>query len=300
MNIRYLKHNEIDKLKWDKCINLSFNGIFYAYSWYLDIVSYQWDALVLDDYQAVMPLTIQKTISFSSIKQPQYASQLGIFTSKLLTNIMVDEFLSFTSSKFKRVEVSLNSFNNTNHSKYSIKKEFTFQLDLILPYKSIYKNFDSKTKRCIQNYKVNMVQVMKQVNLKDFLLLKKNTSKEPITFEELNILRRIIPFAVSHKIGEIIGAYNDKNELVSASFFIKSHEKSINLVSANSDEGIELNAHIAIFDYYIKENAEQPITLDFGESARINEHQFANGFGAIPVGFYRLKKKRWFNSLFSK
>jgi hypothetical protein len=295
MNIRHLKYEEIDKFKWDKCINLSFNGLVYAYSWYLDIVSSQWEALVLEDYQAVMPITSKKTLSFYTIQQPQYANQLGIFTSKFLNSQMVDEFLSVINDKFNRVELCLNSFNKTNHSKYKIKNEITYQLDLISPYKALYLNFDDEIKKKVKYYKVNMVQVMKHVNLKDFLLLKKNTSSEPITFENLNILRRIIPFAVSHNIGEMIGAYNNKNELISASFFIKSHQKSINLLSANSEEGHALSADVAILDFYIKENADQNLTLNFGESTINHFQTFAKGFGAIPVSYLCVKKKRWFN-----
>jgi hypothetical protein len=298
--IKHLKHSEIDKLKWDKCINQSFNGVFYAYSWYLDIVSYQWEALVLDDYQSVMPLTVQKTITFYSIQQPPYAFQLGIFTSKLLNSKMVDEFLSVINSKFKRVEICLNSFNKPTHPKYTSKKEFMHQLDLISPYNSLYLNFDSKTKKRIKYSKVNQVSVIKQVNLKDFLLLKKNTSTEPITFEHLNILRRIIPFTISHNIGEILGAYNSKNELVSASFFIKSHQKCINLLSATSLEGHALSADVAIFDQYIKDNAERTLTLDFCGSVMNHQNSFAIGFGAIPVSYSRLKMKRWYDYLILK
>jgi len=300
MNIRYLKHEEIDKTKWDKCINLSFNGLVYAYSWYLDIVSSQWEALVLEDYQAVMPITSINTLSFYSIQQPQYANQLGIFTSKFLNSELVDEFLSNVSNKFSRVEICLNSFNKPNHSSFLVKKEIMYQLDLISPYKTLYLNFDDEIKKKVKQYKINMVQVMKHVNLKDFLLLKKNTSKEPITFENLNILRRMIPFAISHNIGEMIGAYNNKNELISAAFFIKSHQKSINLLSANSDEGHALSADAAILDFYIKENAEQNLTLNFGEGSSNQLQTFAKGFGAIPVNYCCVKKKKWYNFLLFK
>jgi len=44
--IIYHKHHEIDRDRWDECIRKSFNGIIYAYSWYLDIVSPQWEALI--------------------------------------------------------------------------------------------------------------------------------------------------------------------------------------------------------------------------------------------------------------
>ena len=53
--ISCLENKAIDKPKWDALIAEC--GNIYAYSWYLDIVHPGWDALVDDDYQAVMPLT---------------------------------------------------------------------------------------------------------------------------------------------------------------------------------------------------------------------------------------------------
>ena len=58
--IKYLQHKEIDKAKWDACIEQAPNGLIYSYSWYLDAMSKHWDALVLKDYEAVMPLTWNK------------------------------------------------------------------------------------------------------------------------------------------------------------------------------------------------------------------------------------------------
>ncbi|HRF18349.1 MAG TPA: hypothetical protein PK977_09275 [Chitinophagaceae bacterium] len=59
-NIRYLTHREIDKAKWDYRVSSSSNGLIYAYSYYLDTMSKNWDALVLNDYEAIMPLVWNK------------------------------------------------------------------------------------------------------------------------------------------------------------------------------------------------------------------------------------------------
>ena len=51
--IKYLTHNNIDKTRWDECIRRSFNGNIYAWSWYLDIVHPQWEALIENNYERV-------------------------------------------------------------------------------------------------------------------------------------------------------------------------------------------------------------------------------------------------------
>ena len=61
--IRYLSQAQIDKKKWDECIDRADNGLIYPYSFYLDALSKNWDALVLNDYEAIMPLTWNKKYS---------------------------------------------------------------------------------------------------------------------------------------------------------------------------------------------------------------------------------------------
>jgi len=64
LEIKYLKHNQIDKQKWDSAIENAQNGLAYALSWYLDIVSPNWDALIFGDYEMVMPLIHKKKYTF--------------------------------------------------------------------------------------------------------------------------------------------------------------------------------------------------------------------------------------------
>ncbi len=65
--IAYLEHKNIDKKKWDACIEQSVNSCIYAYSWYLDAVCKNWTAIVLDDYKAVLPLAPRSKYSIHYI-----------------------------------------------------------------------------------------------------------------------------------------------------------------------------------------------------------------------------------------
>ncbi|NMD01548.1 MAG: hypothetical protein GYA62_17755, partial [Bacteroidales bacterium] len=81
MNLTYLKHNEINKQKWENCILNAINGNLYAYAWYLDIVSPNWEAFVSDNYEVVIPLTVKKMLGFRTLQQPLFTQQLGVFTT---------------------------------------------------------------------------------------------------------------------------------------------------------------------------------------------------------------------------
>ena len=96
--IKYLQHKEIDKAKWDACITNAPNGLIYGYSFYLDCMARHWDALVLGDYEAVMPLTWNKKYGFYYLYQPAFTASLGVF-GKNLTKEIIDDFVSMHSLK---------------------------------------------------------------------------------------------------------------------------------------------------------------------------------------------------------
>ena len=63
--IQYLQRQKINISKWDRCITMSGNGLIYGYSWWLDEMAENWDALVLNDYEAIMPLIWRETVPAS-------------------------------------------------------------------------------------------------------------------------------------------------------------------------------------------------------------------------------------------
>jgi hypothetical protein len=76
--IQHLTRNEIDSIKWNNCVERSANGLIYAFSYYLDALCDNWDAFVIDDYNAIMPLPWRKKAGIKYIYAPPFIQQLGI------------------------------------------------------------------------------------------------------------------------------------------------------------------------------------------------------------------------------
>ena len=85
--IRDVLHKEIDFIKWDNCISNAPNGLIYGYSYYLDHMASQWDALVLNDYEAVMPLTWNRKYGIHYLYQPFLTAQLGVFGKNIIAEL---------------------------------------------------------------------------------------------------------------------------------------------------------------------------------------------------------------------
>ena len=110
MGIQYLSYHQIDKHKWDACIDSAENGLVYGYSIYLDTMANYWDALVLNDYETVMPLTWNRKYGIYYLYQPPFTACLGIFGNDLSTAIVKD-FLLAIPAKFRYWDIALNEGN---------------------------------------------------------------------------------------------------------------------------------------------------------------------------------------------
>ena len=106
---KYILHGDIDKRKWDHCVRSSENSRIYALSYYLDAVcEHHWDAIVLGDYDAVLPLPHnRKLFGMYQVYQPFFCQQLGVFGKADVRDI-----LSAIPKKFKLIRANLNSGNH--------------------------------------------------------------------------------------------------------------------------------------------------------------------------------------------
>lgn len=292
-DIKYLKHTEINKKKWDNCLKKSINGIVYGYSFYLDIVSPNWDALVYKDYEIVMPLTWKKKYGITYLAQPFFTQQTGIFSMGLINEEIINSFISKISRIYKYVDINLNSYNPIKEfQNVKVTKRDTYRIDLIPGYPTLQSKYTVNTKRNIKKAQKNKIFVNKGVRPNELIDLFKEDKKQAakqLNEGDFNKLRMLISFARRNSIGEILGVYSNKNQLLTAAFFIKSNNIPIYLFAASSKEGKEQRASFLLIDEYIKHNSEQELILDFEGSDIPGLARFYSSFGAKKINYYHIK-----------
>lgn len=300
MKIIHLEHNKINIYKWNNCIRQSFNGIVYGYSWYLDKVSDDWEALVHGDYELVMPLTKRKKYKVHYLTQPFFTQQLGVFSTKRLSIKVIQEFVDAIPAKYKYIDISLNTFNSFDHEKFNIKQKVTYELDLIETYSRLSKKYSTNTKRNIKKAIKNKISIVNNITAIELLKLKKENSEIPFNDKLNAVARRIISVAFVKHVGKIYGAYSSNNTLCASAFFISSHNKTIYLLGASSSVGKETGAMSLIFDRFIKDQCEKNMTLDFEGSNIESIARFFKGFGAKKCIYINLKRNNlpWYLRLF--
>ena len=292
--IQYHSNSTIDRRKWDDCIARSFNGIVYAYSWYLDIVSPEWDALIMDDYKSVMPLTWRKKYGIKYLFQPFFTQQLGVFSTEKSNADLVNKFLEGIPEKFQFIEINLNTFNQDYPAKTQ-KANLTHELDLIESYESISKNYSDNLKRNLKKATNNKLRTV-FVNQSDpvIKLFRKNRGAAVLNLKDRDYktLATLIQQAAQRNKAQIVNVLNEHNELCAGAFFIESNNKVIFLFSGLSEQGKSLNAMPFLIDSFIRKNAGKNVTLDFEGSNDLNLARFYKSFGSKECVYQQVKINR--------
>ena len=291
--IRYVINSKIDTEKWDNCIRLSFNGIVYAYSWYLDIVHENWDALVEDDYERVMPLPASRKLGVSYLLQPYFVQQLGVFSKKILTPSIVQLFLESIPQKYSLIDINLNSFNTVDANTFDITPNKNHVLDLINKYPVLSKKYSTNTSRNLKKSLRSNLSLVKNVKPENLIqLFKSNRGKKLKNWKEKEYqrLHRLMYMAIHKGRGQAYGVYTEQNQLCAGAFFLKSQNRMIFLFSATSEEAKKSAAMTFLIDSVISEYAPGELVLDFEGSNDKNLARFYRGFGAKEVEYLRLRK----------
>ncbi len=291
--IRYLQHKEIDKAKWDACISNASTGLIYGYSFYLDCMARHWDALVFGDYEAVMPLTWNKKYGFYYLYQPAFTASLGVF-GKNLTKEIIEDFVSMFPSKFKLVEISLNSGNIINGSKSFSLLRSNYTLYLNRPHEEISKTYRDNHKRNIKKAFDLGCNVSKEVSVDEIIQLNKEQLQhidgtKPEDYLNFKKLYELIKNKGQAKTYAIV---DPKNKVLASAVFFFSHNRAYYIMVGNHPDGKTIGASHALIDAFIKDHAGQNLILDFEGSDISNLAFFYSGFGATEEIYPALKINR--------
>lgn len=288
--LRYIESNQIDRLKWDRCIRNSEVAHIYGLSWYMDLVASGWAGIIKNDYQAVMPLPIKKKFGIKYVFQPPFTQQLGVYSRETITSQLLQAFLNIIPPELKYVDVNLNYTNNFDNNIKGINRKVNFELSLKPNYNQLKDSYSENTKRNIQK-SIPFIEITENVKIVDLLRLKREATfnrKSGSYYEWLNcFINRLI----NSGYGKLTGAiFND--QLCAAALFVFFGKRIYYLIPVSSNTGREKRAMFAILDHYIYTYSEKDLILDFEGSNIPGIARFFAGFGALPVIYPSIKINR--------
>ena len=292
--IRYLTHNQIDKQRWDECIAQSPDGLVYAWSWYLDVVHPDWESLVEDDYEAVMPLTGGKKYGINYLFQPFFTQKFGVFSKNEASKEKIEQFLKSIPEKFKFAEFRIDkSYNTENHR--------NIELSLNQDYSALATNYNSNTKRNLAKAQKQGLSIVENAEPSAIIDLFRNNRGRDIKHwgdKEYNRLLNLVEAAKSHDACLVLGAQNTDNQIIAGAFFMISHNKIVFLFSGADESNKENHGLTFLLDYVIEKYSGTQNILDLEGSDNDGLARFYKGFGGEEKYYSELKFNK-LNKLFN-
>jgi hypothetical protein len=264
MNIRYLENHEIDKERWDELIDASPNGRIYAYSWWLDIAAKNWDALIADDYEFVMPIPVNKKWGVNRIGTPFITQQLGIFSKIEITTDVYIAFIQAIPRKFSEINLSINIANSLPVKGIQYKRRTNYILDINRPYNEIRAGY--KSDACKSLKKKNTFQLIETQNINDIIqnYLDWNAQKVPwVVEQQYQLIARLMERAKEKNHLTVCQLVDENNIVQSSGFFPTSHGRAYHILSSQSPEGRKKGAKHFLIDNFIRKNCEKIKIFDF-------------------------------------
>ena len=287
--IRFLKRNEINERAWNECVEKSVYSLPYAYVWYLDAVAENFDALVLNNYEAVFPLVWLKKFGIKCLYQPYYCQQLGVFGKSKLPAQTLNEFLTAAEKKFPYIHINLhNGFEKLSGSKH-LKEKKNLLLLLNKEYAWLSKSFnDNHRRNILKANKAGMIFI-EWKNLEafqNFYLQNVNRTKENFQPKHEKIFRKLAKEILQRKAGQIFAAQNNAGQIFAAVLLLTHPGRFIAVINTSSPAGKRNGASHFLFSEIIRQQANSSVVLDFEGSSIPGIARFYEGFSAQPEIFY--------------
>ncbi len=285
MQINHIQHKDIDYKRWDQCISTAVNHFIYAYSWYLDIVSPDWEALTDDNYDYVMPLPVKRRFYIPYLVQPFLTQQLGFFSSKPLTEEILQQFIK--KIPYYSYELHLNE--KIEHPEITLMPNYVLQLNK--SYKETASKYSKNTQRNIDKAIKSKLKVIKESDNNTFMNFYQEISTH-LKSDDFEIILKVLDKAKENNALEIYIVKNENNETCAALALLISSERLTYFLPASNAAGKKNCSMFFLVDELIKKYAGQNLIFDFEGSSIEGIARFYKGFGAENQPYYSIKKFR--------
>lgn len=285
--IIYLKHADINLLKWDDCIARANNSLIYGYSYYLNDMAENWDGLILNDYEAVMPLIWNKKLGIRYCYQPPFMQQAGWFGN--LSSEMINQLYERITSFTKFGDWMFNYGNKTLAIRNKTNILTNYILNLDADYDGFRKNYKTDLLNNLKSAARNNLQYSTSVDINSAITNYKLHYGQRMPHVKEEHYKRFANLC--HQMQStnqcIIRIVKDnESNTISSALLLLDSKRIYNVMNTNTDNGRRLSANHFLYDCIIKEFAESKLIFDFEGSDLPGVKSFYENFGPVNQPYF--------------
>jgi hypothetical protein len=286
--LKSLPKKNIDPKKWDKCV-FDNKALIYCKKQYLDIMADEWFGIVLNDYEAIMPICIKQKFGIRYGYTPAFVQQLGLIGINKLTT--TNELLIALKKEILNIarygDIQFN-YKNLFATTFCETKT-NFIIDLKNNYEYIFTHYKNDLKQnlkktakeefiytttsdvefAVDTYKNTYGERMLNISNSDYLNFKKLCTQLATTNN--CIVRQVL---------------NKQQEVLAIALLLVDENRIYNIANSNTALGRATEANHFLIDNILQEFAGSGLTFDFEGSDLPGVKQFYQKFGALNEPYY--------------
>ena len=288
--ITILSSHKIDVTKWDNCVAAAIHNNIFMYTWALNALCDNWDGLIVNDYEAVLPLPWRKKWLLTYMHHVPLLAKISLMVKPNIS-IPAETIATALQKRFWFINFDI---DNLDLEKWVVKKRCNFYLPLLATYENLYTNF---TKECHKNIKKSIARgcalvpatsIEKIIEIYDLAygnLHEKQTNRN---------YKKIINFAenaLANGKASIWEVQNDaNNDTLFAAILLQDKSRLYYWLAAPTPNGRQCRASYFFINDIIKMNANSDKILDFEGSDIKEVAHFYQQFAPKTEWYYQIKK----------
>lgn len=295
MSIRWVKRNDIDEAKWNACVaSRPETASVCAQPWYLDACCEHWDALVEDDYRAVMPLFRRKKFGIPYLYPPFFVAQLGVLGLPLRP---MEKWLHAIPGRFLRADLLFNASNDLSFVPERRRiTHHTCLLPLNRPYADLRQAYSQNHCRNLKKAESAGLRLVRDADTETVIALFRQTrgKRKQVGYaaEDYRRLQGLVRCLRERQSMETWGVLDAGGQLCAAAFLPFAHQRYTFLFSGRDAASNANRAMFYLVDQFIRAHAGENALLDFNGSNNEAVAKFYAGFGARKQEFAQVRL-RW-------
>ncbi|MFP4488010.1 MAG: hypothetical protein ACLFN1_01775 [Bacteroidales bacterium] len=286
--IHFLRNKEIDRDRWDSRVLYEDKPRPYNFSWYLDIMSPGWSALVIDDYDYIFPLPVRKKYGIKYLAMPPFTQRIGIIPETESDTRVKALIYDFLVSKFGFTDLCIS--DDAGSYGFSVQQKLNYVIPLNRRYKEIWEDYSSSCRRNIRIGREERRRIAEDIDPGHVMELFRSgvgRNISGISSSDRVKMEKLMMYTIDRGIGKTFGIYH-AGQPAHAVFAIDYADRLTLLITATSQYSRDSKAGYLVTDHIIYNYSGKDYVLDFAGSSIPSVATYNKSYGSKMENYYRI------------